>query len=380
MNKQDAGNEPHYPHSHHHHHHQSLSSVATSSRLSSRQIESIAGLCAGFTTTIITHPLDIIKIRLQLSHASKESHSNKTIQTNKRPFQSVFNVIRQINQDATLSSMPYYLKLGTRKHFPLGINYLVQYYRGLSPNLIGNISAWGCYFALYAEFKNHIHTPNLTLNYFASSSLAGVVTSILTNPIWVLKTRIIAKPTNEQGAYKSLFDGIRTMVHNEGIGSFWKGSIPSMFQVLQASLQITIYDHLKNYIFKHRVVNGEQTTPTNTTNTTTTTTTTTTAATATATATATAPRHLSTTQYLYTSALSKIISTLVMYPTQVVKSRLQNSQKSHTSIMQVIQTLYFNEGGITAFYKGLSANIIRVVPATCITFVVYEHVKRILIE
>lgn len=69
-----------------------------------------------------------------------------------------------------------------------------------------------------------------------------------------------------------------------------------------------------------------------------------------------------------------------MYPTQVIKSRLQNSHQSSTTILQVTRNLYFNEGGLRAFYKGLSANIVRVVPATCITFVVYEHVKRILTE
>lgn len=336
MNKHDVD---------HHHFKQ-----ATTPRFSSRQIESIAGLCAGFATTIITHPLDIIKIRLQLSHTITKEGNTKG-----RPFQSVLDIIRQINQDARSQAKQFSLQSTTHslRKF-IGVNYLIQYYRGLAPNLIGNISAWGCYFALYAEFKSHIHTSNLTINYFTSSSLAGITTSILTNPIWVLKTRIIAKSTNESGAYRSVWDGIRTMIRDESIASFWKGSIPSMFQVFQASLQITIYDHLKNYIFKKKPnTEGDFT--------------------------AVAP-HLSTAQYLYTSATSKIISTLVMYPTQVIKSRLQNSHQSNTTIVQVIRNLYFKEGGFLAFYKGLSANIIRVVPATCITFVVYEHVKRILIE
>lgn len=334
-------------------------------RFSSRQVESIAGLSAGFATTIITHPLDIIKIRLQLAHTvvakdAKDASAAATSKHNK-PFQSIVNIIRQINQDArSLAKQASLRSNSVSLRQSVGVNYLIQYYRGLAPNLIGNVSAWGCYFALYAEFKDYINTSNLTIDYFASSSLAGITTSILTNPIWVLKTRIIAKGKNDEGAYKSIIDGIRTMVRNEGIASFWKGSIPSMFQVFQASLQITIYDHLKNYLYKTRapteavpdpVVDGA------------------------------AAASLSTTQYLYTSATSKIISTLIMYPTQVVKSRLQNnSQSRHTSIMQVVRNLYFHEGGVAAFYKGLSANIVRVVPATCITFVVYEHVKRILID
>ena len=65
-----------------------------------------------------------------------------------------------------------------------------------------------------------------------------------------------------------------------------------------------------------------------------------------------------------------------MYPTQVVRARLQNSHKKST-ISTVVRELY-SDRRLTSFYRGLSANIIRVVPATCITFVVYEKVKRAL--
>ena len=120
--------------------------------------------------------------------------------------------------------------------------------------MIGNISAWGIYFALYAEFKSKVKTNNTTMNYFASSVLAGLSTSIITNPLWVLKTRILGSSRNESNAYRSVTDGIRQMLAKEGITSFWKGTIPSLFLVVQASLQITIYDHIKVYLLSpHQV-------------------------------------------------------------------------------------------------------------------------------
>ena len=137
-------------------------------RFSSREIEVISGLLAGFSTTIVTHPLDVIKIRLQLSRDTpKTTH----------PLESIISVIKKINQDAKVA-----YKLN---HKPKAFNYLIQYYRGITPNLIGNISAWGIYFALYAEFKSKVKTNNTTMNYFASSVLAGLSTSIITNPLWV---------------------------------------------------------------------------------------------------------------------------------------------------------------------------------------------------
>ncbi|KAI5959731.1 FLX1 [Candida pseudojiufengensis] len=318
-------------------------------KFTSRQIETLSGLAAGFTTTIVTHPLDVLKIRLQLNHNKLELRS--------KPFQSVIEIIRQLNKDARSST---YLNLKHQRcKTPFPMNYLAQYYRGLTPNLIGNISAWGLYFSLYAEFKKNLNLRNQSINYFLSSTLAGISTSILTNPIWVLKTRILSSSKTTENAYKSTIDGIKQMLNQEGILSFWKGCIPSMFQVFQASLQITIYDNLKNYIVSKKDKNLHSN------------------------------HHelhmLTTWQYLYTSAVSKIISTLIFYPTQVVKSRLQNYRSTieiskKISISSVIKDLYFKEGGISAFYKGLSANILRVLPATCITFVVYENVKKWLIE
>ncbi|ODV79060.1 mitochondrial carrier [Suhomyces tanzawaensis NRRL Y-17324] len=298
--------------------------------LSNRQIELISGLSAGFSTTIITHPLDLIKVRLQLS----------TNQPGK-PFEALTNVFRKIHRDGFISS-------SLIRHYKL-FHIMKQYYRGITPNLIGNISAWGLYFALYAEFKTHLRMSNETTNYFGSSMLAGISTSILTNPIWVLKTRILGTSRSQGAAYKSTVDGIRQILRDEGARSFWKGTIPSMFLVLQGSLQFTFYDHLKDFFDKRR---GR----------------------------ADRKRQISTQEYLYSSAISKILSMVIMYPSQIVRSRLQFHTKLgvKVTISSTMRQLWENEGRIKAFYKGLSANVLRVVPATCITFLVYETVKDLL--
>ncbi|EDK46837.1 hypothetical protein LELG_05018 [Lodderomyces elongisporus NRRL YB-4239] len=303
-----------------------------------RSIEVISGLAAGFTTTVITHPLDVIKVKLQLSHMNMASPRTQ-------PLQSILSVIRRMDNDALL--------LTKQNHRPKAVNLLFEYYRGIVPNLLGNISAWGIYFTLYAEFKTQIAFQNDTLTYFTSSTLAGITTSLLTNPIWVLKTRILGGSRAQPDSYKSVLDGVKQMLRNEGIQSFWKGAVPSMFQVFQASLQITIYDHLKNYVLPSPKTTNMQANDVKLNLT------------------------LTTWQYLYTSATSKIISSLIMYPAQVVKSRIQNSH-GHLGIRQVVHILYYKEGGYFAFYKGLSANIVRVLPATCITFMVYENVKKYL--
>ncbi|KAM3122903.1 hypothetical protein ACQ2H7_003871 [Candidozyma auris] len=289
---------------------------------SSRQVEVVAGLVAGFATTLTTHPLDLIKIRLQLAEGSSS-----------KPFELVSRVYHDIQKSA---------KAGYEAHgrrYPKVLYSLQQYYRGVGPNLIGNVSAWATYFGLYAEFKKMVATEN-SQNYFAASSLAGVSTSLITNPIWVLKTRILSTPKSKT-SYSSTWDGIRKIYKNEGILTFWKGTIPSLFSVFQGSLQFTFYDHAKEYCHKRQ------------------------------------GKELSSYQYAALSVMARTLSMIVVYPTQVIKSRLQSYNFEHESrTMLSVGRHVLKNGGLRGFYRGLSANLIRVLPSTAVMFLSYETTKK----
>jgi solute carrier family 25 folate transporter 32 len=129
----------------------------------------------------------------------------------------------------------------------------------------------------------------------------------------------------------------------EGITGFWKGLIPSLVGVSQGALQFTIYDTLKYQIRgdSHR-------------------------------------GKLEIYEYIIMSCTSKIISTLITYPCQLLRSRLQDysSINEKKTVRQVVQNVY-NLEGIGGFYKGVLPNIVRVLPATCITFSIYETIKKI---
>lgn len=278
------------------------------SNLSKNQIESISGLTAGLSTTVITHPLDLIKVRLQLSN----HHSNF------KAFQSIV---------AEIINNPHQ-------------RVLTEFYRGLTPNLVGNVSGWSLYFTLYEHLKSNSNISNNTLNYFGSSTMAGLLTSALTNPIWVLKTRLM--DSNQQ--YKSLWDAIYKMYKFESPLVFWRGLVPSLFQVFQTGLQFTIYDHLK-------VINPSH------------------------------PSGISgTTQltnsnipfYLLASSGSKFFAMLVMYPFQVLRSNLQKVDSN--SFKSELVNLYRHN----KFYNGFFINLFKVLPSTSITFITYELMKNYL--
>lgn len=288
---------------------------------------------AGVVTTTVTHPLDLIKIRLQLLR-----HSSL------RPFELVQLVLSGIGNDAKKAAMQLF-----RKH-SMTYCYVQQWYRGVGPNLLGNSLAWSVYFTLYAEYKGILTGYNGSISYFGASALAGITTSVMTNPIWVLKTCILGTSRGSQASYKNMADGVRRIYKEEGITAFWRGTFTSFFQVIQASVQFSIYDQLKDLI----VTNSFS--PKNSS-------------------------ELSTWQYIYASTISKSASMCLLYPTQVVRSRLQaqSDGSEARTVVGICESLWQNEGRFRGFYRGMGVNMLRVLPSTCITFVTYETVKKQLI-
>lgn len=90
-------------------------------------------------------------------------------------------------------------------------------------------------------------------------------------------------------------------------------------------------------------------------------------------------RGLSAMDLMVFSGLSKIFAGSTTYPYQVVRARLQmyKSGSSYDSARDVIRQVWKKEGPM-GFYKGLGPNLLRVMPSTWVTFLVYEKTKALL--
>lgn len=66
----------------------------------------------------------------------------------------------------------------------------------------------------------------------------------------------------------------------------------------------------------------------------------------------------------------------VTYPYQVVRARLQtyDADRTYKNARDVVAEIWKAEG-VSGFYKGLGPNLLRVVPSSCVTFLVYENTK-----
>lgn len=297
-------------------------------RLTPLQKEIVSGLTAGSITSIVAHPLDLIKLRLQLLSTDKTNLSsihNNNLQKYKHVIR---NIVTPIKNDLMINNL----------------------YRGLTINVLGNSIAWALYFASYRSFKTIIGISkngndwDNSMTYLISGGLAGIFTSIITNPIWVLKTRIMS--TNKHSfnkSYDSISSTYKSLITKEGYKSLLKGLTPSILGVSQGAIYFMIYDTLK----QKKIQNNKNS-------------------------------RLSTKEIIIITSISKMISTSSVYPLQLLKSNLQSTNVIHSNNSMTtlnLATTIFKQNGIKGLYNGLATNLFKAVPTTCITFSIYEAMK-----
>ncbi|RMZ86955.1 hypothetical protein DV736_g5815, partial [Chaetothyriales sp. CBS 134916] len=303
-----------------------LDSMTTSTRhgLSLGTIESAAGLTAGLVSTIIVHPLDIIKTRLQVDSSAHP----------------LLNSSRSVFRDLLRNKGP---------------SRIAALYRGLTPNLVGNSAGWALYFLFYKHAQDLIrhwrhYSPSQRLtgtDYLAASAASGLLSALLTNPIWVVKTRMLTTSASQSGAYPGLIPGLYSIGCTEGVKGYFHGLTPSMFGVAHGALYFLAYEKLKQWRRQQKQTS-----------------------------------KLSNSDTILTSSLSKVFAGVLTYPHQVVRARMQThvtgaAIPKDKAFISVVRSLWWNEG-LIGFYKGMFPNLLRVVPSTCVTFLVYENVRLVL--
>ncbi|GAB7347944.1 hypothetical protein MBLNU459_g5455t1 [Dothideomycetes sp. NU459] len=282
--------------------------------LSPSLIESVAGFTAGIVSTLVVHPFDVVKTRLQVD-PNNRSQIGDSLRITK-------NILRNEGSYSAL-------------------------YRGLMPNMLGNSISWALYFLWYGNIKDFIgsYRPDHKLtsgDYFLASGASGILTAFFTNPIWVIKTRMLSTARNAPGAYTSIRQGTTHLWNTEGVRGFYRGLVPSLFGVSHGAIQFMAYEQLKNHWSTSR--GGKE--------------------------------RLTNMDFLTLSAVSKMFAGSITYPYQVVRARLQvyDANIRYKGAADVVKKVWAKEG-LKGFYKGLGPNLVRVVPSTCVTFLVYENCK-----
>ncbi|KAG5912904.1 hypothetical protein E4U61_007659, partial [Claviceps capensis] len=243
---------------------------------------------------------------------------------------------------------------------------LLSLYRGLTPNLIGNATSSAAFFFFKSRFETLVARQDgrpSAGGYFIAGGLAGATTSALTNPIWVLKTRMLSSDRGAVGAYPSMLAGIRTILRTEGVAGFYRGLTVSLLGVSHGAVHFAVYEPAKRMYFKRRRGQQDASGP----------------GAGDGAGLGTGRENLKMTNQatVVISSVAKLVAGAVTYPYQVLRSRMQNyraDERFGRGVGDVVARIW-REEGFVGFYRGLVPGVVRVMPATWVTFLVYENVK-----
>jgi hypothetical protein len=121
--------------------------------------------------------------------------------------------------------------------------------------LVGTVVSYGVYFWWYRYLKNRIAIIVGRQNFSNGeitiiTGLAGVMSSIFSNPIWMMNTRLAIVKKEDKDSQVSALQLVKQIVDNEGVSAFFKGVIPNLILVINPIINFVVYERLKRIALK----------------------------------------------------------------------------------------------------------------------------------
>lgn len=322
--------------------------------MSDALINGLAGAGGGIIAQLITYPLQTVNTRQQTDRdLKKEKRKLGTIE-------QMCQVVKQEGWD--------------------------RLYGGLAPSLIGTAASQGVYYYFYQIFRNKAEAAALEnrkrgigdgsvgmLSSLVVAALSGCVNVLLTNPIWVIVTRmqthskISKKPqptltlsiAPDEAILAAIepppfgtVNAIQEVYGEAGAWGFWRGVFPTLIMVSNPSIQFMIYETLVKKLKKRRARSNK------------------------------VDKGVTALEIFLLGAVAKLGATVVTYPLLVVKSRLQAKQVTggdrrhhYKGTCDAIRKMIQYEG-FAGFYKGMSTKIVQSVLGAAVLFMIKEELVK----
>ncbi|KAL2347930.1 hypothetical protein Fmac_001930 [Flemingia macrophylla] len=339
----------------------------------------LAGAGGGIIAQIITYPLQTVNTRQQ---------TERTLKRNKQSL-----LVQSSNSTAAPGTLLQIFQV-------IGSEGWGGLYSGLKPSLLGTAASQGIYYYFYQVFKNkavaiaaarkvkgHGDGTVGMFGWLVVAAIAGSLNVLLTNPIWVLVTRMQTQTQAERKIMEEKKQALRRAasestiagstlqdklaelnstkprpygtihaaneVYNEaGIVGFWKGVIPALIMVCNPSIQFMIYESSLKHLRARRAAKKKGDT------------------------------SISALEVFLVGAIAKLGATVSTYPLLVVKSRLQAKQEiggssslRYSGTFDAVLKMIRYEG-LPGFYKGMSTKIVQSVFAASVLFMVKEELVK----
>ncbi|XP_053707519.1 calcium-binding mitochondrial carrier protein SCaMC-3-like [Synchiropus splendidus] len=181
---------------------------------------------------------------------------------------------------------------------------------------------------------------------FIAGSLAGATAQTIIYPMEVLKTRLTLRKT---GQYSGMADCARQIFKMEGVQAFYRGYLPNTLGIIPyAGIDLAVYETLKNAWLQRYCVDSAD------------------------------PGVL---VLLGCGTVSSTCGQLASYPLALIRTRMQaqavTEGKPKLTMLGQFKYIISHEG-VPGLYRGITPNFLKVIPAVSISYVVYEHMKKLL--
>ncbi|KAH9455824.1 hypothetical protein MJO28_005861 [Puccinia striiformis f. sp. tritici] len=243
-------------------------------------------------------------------------------------------------------------------------------YDGLGSSLIGIALTNGIYYLFFEESRavlllrstNSTKRSLSTIESMLAGAIAGTMTAVLTNPIWVVNTRqtvrvVRSNPGLPSTARSKRMGFLQTVLHilkTDGAMALFRGLGPALILVINPILQYTLFEQMKNILIARRkrlsqiVGSG-----------------------------GTVKEHvLRDADYFILGAISKLFATGSTYPYLTVKSRMQSGQaegKEYRSTFDGLQKIVAKDG-IKGLYRGIAPKLTQSVLTAAFLFLAKERI------
>lgn len=194
-----------------------------------------------------------------------------------------------------------------------------------------------------------------TVESMIAGAIAGSATVILTNPIWVVNTRMTTrqqtleeeKGAGEPGAERkkkpTTTSTLLSLLRDEGPQALFRGVVPALVLVINPILQYTLFEQMKNMLEKKRRVTPGIA--------------------------------------FMLGALGKLFATSITYPYITVKSQMHVAGNGQKEGMGQAIGRVIKEEGYTGLYKGIGPKVTQSVLTAALLFafkdVLYEQSVRL---
>ncbi|CAO3695621.1 unnamed protein product [Umbelopsis ramanniana] len=283
----------------------------------------IAGGSAGLVEACTCHPLDTIKVRMQLSKSGSRSKGGKRL--------GFFGVGARIVRNESVWAL--YKGLGA----------VVS---GIVPKMAIRFSSFEFYKSVLADQETQKVTTKAT---FLAGLGAGVTEAVMVvTPMDVIKIRLQAQRHSmadplDIPKYRNAGHAAYTIVKEEGVSALYKGvTLTALRQATNQAVNFTAYQEMKKAAAVYQKLD-----------------------------------ELPSYQHLVLGGVSGAMGPLSNAPIDTIKTRIQKSNEpgSGWHRFKTVTTEIYTKEGYMAFYKGLTPRLLRVAPGQAVTFMVYEKVR-----